>query len=176
MKNYLFGLCILGLTNLAFCQNDIAMSYPSVGNTYDMYFNDSAISKSAIKNYVYLNETSSVNLASRIEQFHKIVANYDVKTESCYVANKKAKYKVDFKETFNKITATFDENGTILSTKEVYTNVRLPIALSQSISKSYPNWTIDHVECHILYDGDNSSPTYKVRLKNGSQHKNIAFL
>jgi hypothetical protein len=113
-------------------------------------------------------------MSKRIEAFQNLTANYNIKTNPVYTSNKPATYTVVFKEDNNQIINLYNHNGEILSSEQSFSDIKLPYALSSTITKKHPGWSIHKVTCKIAYTkGQAADIVYKVTLKNNGQTKTL---
>ena len=172
MKNCVFGLLILGLTNLMYSQNNIA-SVDIHTDTYDTYTK----SKKTIKNLNYISAFEKEDFALNIKKLHSIVSNYDITSESIYAPKPSYRYTVIFKEGRNSIIAQYNHEGTLISSDEKFVAISLPLAISAKISKEYPGWEFNKTSCVIKYSQNKEAlTTYKVMLKKGNKNKSIKMV
>jgi hypothetical protein len=165
MKNLVCALVVLALTNLTFSQNDLAVAKVN---------NKSVTVKKATINSNFMRSLASADMSKRIETFQNLTANYNIKTNPVYTSNKPATYTVVFKEDNNQITNLYDHNGEILSSEQSFSDIKLPYALSSTITKEHPGWSIHKVTCKIAYTkGQAADIVYKVTLKNNGQTKTL---
>tara|TARA_R110002126_G_scaffold15928_2_gene64540 strand:- start:1024 stop:1551 length:528 start_codon:yes stop_codon:yes gene_type:complete len=166
MKKFLFGLFILGLTNLTFSQQ---LAVVLTSNSYV------PVKRSkTIKNSDFISAFSKEDMSSRIQKFQKIVANYDLRSKSIFEASDPSTYEVVFKEGSNKIVTVYNQEGNILSSKGEFENIRLPYVISKDLSKKYPGWEFNKIQCSINYSENGSTNIiYKVLLKNGRNKKTV---
>ena len=165
MKKFLFGLFILGLTNLTFSQQLAVLTSNS----------DAPVKRSkTVKNSDFISAFTKEDMPSRIQKFQKITANYDVTSKPIFEASDPSTYEVVFKEGSNKIVTVYNQEGNILSSEGEFENIRLPYAISKDLSKKYPGWEFNKIHCSINYsENGTTNITYKVRLKNGSNKKTV---
>lgn len=169
MKNLVVGLLILGLTSLAFSQNEIAQLDVNSEIEFET-------SKRAPVNLSFINSFATIDISKRILSFQKVAANYDIKANSLYTPSKPSTYTVNFKEANNKIVNLYNHNGEILSSNQSYSEIRLPYAISSKIALEHAGWLINDIKCVISYTkGKDVDIVYKVKIKNGNQSKTLKF-
>lgn len=172
MKTCLFGLLFLGLTNLSFAQDELAMETSQ--------FNVEKMSPRTItipnENYLNIELEAEQPLALSIKTLQKVAADFDVTKDPVYSANKTMTYTVNFRSNDNRITAVYDTDGIILNSEEYYEDVRLPVKISNQLAKDYPGWAFHNSTCKVSYDHDNGSEiTYTIDLKKENKHKSISL-
>lgn len=172
MKNCVFGLFILGLTNLMYAQNNIA----SADIHTDIYYTYTK-SKKIIKNLNYISAFEKEDFAMNIKKLHSIVSNYDITSESIYAPKPSYRYTVIFKEGRNSIIAQYNHEGTLISSDEKFVGISLPLAISTKISKEYPGWEFNKTSCVIKYSQNNKVlTTYKILIKKGNKTKSVKLV
>lgn len=172
MKTCLLGLLFLGLTNLSFTQNDIAMETTALP---DKDYTPRAVT---IQNEDYLNLEliTAQPLAVGIKKLQTMAANFDVTSEPVYSKNQSITYTVNFKSSENYITAIYDANSIIISSKEYYEDVRIPLKISQQLAKDYPGWAFLHSSCKVNYDQSHgASMTYEISIEKENKSKSITL-
>ena len=167
MKTAILSLFLLGFTSLSFTQNELAM----VKHT------NKSLKKNKIEK-TSMDYTTVINasfVSERIQKLHRLVNNYNIKTNPIYTPETPSTYSVNFTEGRNKITAEYDHNGKVVKSYEVFNQVRLPYAISQDLAKSYPGWEFSKVQCQINYVNNTSEVLYKVVLKLDRQKKTVTL-
>ena len=120
----------------------------------------------------YKNSINTNMLAERALKLRTIVANYDISDSEIYKVKEKSLYTVNFKEDQNRIEAKYDTDGNIISCKEIYKNVRLPLQLSQDLIKKNEGYSIGNVICKIRYNAQKEQTiNYKVELLSPTDRK-----
>lgn len=125
------------------------------------------------KNYNYLNAFKKDLNSSIVKDWKQRLANYNLKSNSIFDDSEKATYNISFKGNQANIEATFSNNGEILSTKERYLNIKLPLALRQKIALAYPGYAfIKNSYCftYSIHQGI-SKQCYTIKISNGKQRK-----
>lgn len=72
------------------------------------------------------------------------------------------------------LSATYNENGKLMTVVENYKNVKLPNDVIYSVYKSFPGWEI--VNDQYLYtqkEGDVQKKQYRLKIKKGTQTKKL---
>lgn len=167
MKTAILGLLFLGFTSLSFSQNDLALVQHS-----SKAFKSSKVEKASLAYSMVMNETF---LSERIQKLHRVVSNYDIKSNAIYESKMPSTYSVNFTEGRNKITAIYDHNGQVIESSEIFNEVRLPYVISSELAKAYPGWEFSKVQCQINYANQNSEVIYKVVLKLNRQKKTVTL-
>jgi len=129
-----------------------------------------------INNIKYISEVVSHNESSEIKKLQDIAAYYNIENADTFDANKKLTYDVVFTRTNCKIEATYNSEGEILKSTEVYSNMRLPMSLVKLILKEHNTWYISDNVQKVYYSS--KSGTYKVyelEIKKDNKVKNLKF-
>ncbi|MCK0189147.1 hypothetical protein [Arenibacter sp. F20364] len=172
MKTYFLALIFLGANALTYSQDAITYAHfraprpvsPSVVNTTLTNTVNAKFMKVLRKDYMPM----------RAKALQKLVANYDISKASVFMPKQNSTYKVVMKEKKDASTTVYSYNGIILKSEQTFKSIRLPYNLSSKVIKEHPGWAIDQVDCQILYEvNENPLITYKVRLKQGKDTKNL---
>ena len=169
MKTFIFGLVFLGFTNLTAAQEVIA----SVN-----YDNSSFKSEltTPVKNSEYLSNFDTKNVSEVISDFQKYVANYDLANAKVYTSEDPSIYHISFSEGNNRVEATYNQEGALISCIEKYENVRLPLTISSKIARQYPDWEFNKVHCTIKYvKNSDAIIAYEVAIKKDSKRKTVKY-
>lgn len=168
MKKCIFGLCILGLTNLIYAQNELAMT------TTHLSENSSTTSKVTNEKYLNFGHATNQQLAASIKKLQKVAADYDITKERVYSNNKSITYDVVIEANGNYIKAVYDYKGIIISSEEYYEDIKVPFDLGCRLAKEYPGWSFDKNNCRISYSEQGEATfTYNLKLKRGNTSKSI---
>ena len=156
MKKLFLGLFIFGLTTQV--------------NSQTIELPETVISV----NYKYLDAVDAVNAdetPARVKRLEEKVLNYKNVELSKLYDDEYDTYRVSFYVPEGRIIAAIDKSGKIIRTIEKYNNVRLPLVVTQSIGKRFPNWAIIEDVYLINYHckKDSIKQQYKVKLKNEDQ-------
>lgn len=164
MKTCILGLLLLGLTNLTFSQNEMAVN--------DVNSNIQLTSLKMNTNTLISNQSSK-----RITAFQNEVSKYDITSKSIYTPKNPSNYTVVFKEAQNVITNIYNHDGEVISSEQTFKAIRLPNNISISILKEYPNWSIKAVNCVITYEKSKDvKKLYKIKISNGTKSKTIKVI
>jgi len=170
MKNYVMVFLFVGLTNQMIAQPNEMIAYtPSNEEVY-------ATTKTTLHSE-YLKTVTKQDFAVKIQTLQNAVANYDIKSSDVYQPNSEGTYTVNFDEGNNRITAIYDKNGQLVSCEENYNGIKLPYELASKLTKEYPNYGIEKVNCKIRYTNNKqeSNIVYKVVLNNGNKSKKMTI-
>ncbi|MBD0831988.1 hypothetical protein [Aestuariibaculum sediminum] len=167
MKTYLIGLTLFGFFSITHGQISIAAVPVNIAES-------KVVSKKAVPvNQFYLNAFDTEVTSKKVEKLQRIIANYDIKKSSAYIASKPSTYNVKFKEGLNVIEATYNQNGIIIQSTEIYKDVRLPYVLNNRLGKKYPGWAFNKVICTRIFNKEENKTKvfYKVVMKKENQKK-----
>lgn len=124
-------------------------------------------------NYKYLNSVDDKETPVLVKQLQQHVAAFDVKTAEFY-EDEYDTYFVSFYIPEGKILAAYDKDGKLLRTAEKFSNVKVPSAVSQSVMKKFPGWTIaKDVYLVSFYDPDGVNKKYKITLEKGNKRMKV---
>ena len=183
MKNLLIGLLVLGLTNLGFSQHsqvEFLKSQMEDSNTIALnaYATTPSFNKDVSTNFKdasymdILKEEATSNHVSRLEDQ---VSSFDLMASPEYDENKKY-FKVIFKANKGSVVAVFDKNGEILTTKERYENIKLPVPVRNSLYKEFPNCNVEKIKYLLDYEkGKDVKKVYKIKIKKDNLTKHLKF-
>ncbi|MBC8757645.1 nicotinate-nucleotide adenylyltransferase [Kordia sp. YSTF-M3] len=153
MKNLILFLLVCGLTTPAFAQIielDEVVIFP-------------------VK-YKYLFEVVDGDIDENVKKLQMKLANFDVTKEE-YYNDEYNEYHVSFYIPKGYALASYDRNGKLIKTIERYKNVKLPSAVSEALTKRFPNWSVDKDIYKVVYSEEkwDSKKIYKLKLTNGKE-------
>lgn len=163
MKSFVIVLIFLGMTSLSYSQDkkggDGLMKAEELPEV---------VIKTAGKDFsVYLPDKNPDENVRRLqEQFvaYDLGKNYEGFEE----------YLVTMETSKGFLSATYNENGKLISVVENYKNVKLPTAVIYSVYKAYPGWSI--VNDKFLYtqeDGDIIKKQYNLKIKKNKETRKL---
>lgn len=121
-------------------------------------------------NYKYLNLVDSKDTPEPIKVLHQEVADFEVKDLN-YSEDYYESYRVLFEIPLGRILATYDTDSKLLRTSESFKNVKLPLLVSKSIAKKYPDWYQAEDVYIINYYVDNTiKKVYRIYLIKDERH------
>ncbi|SDW86437.1 phage tail protein [Flavobacterium degerlachei] len=166
MKYYVIFLLALGLTNISYSQ-DIKDTDSKNGNI-SMENLPAVVIKSAGTDFsVYLPDR---NADPKVRKLEDSFIAYDLgKNYEGFET-----YLVFMEIKGGSLSATYNENGKLLSVVENYKNVKLPGDVVFSIYKKFPGWEI--VNDKYLYtqkEGDVLKKQYNLKIKKGKETKKL---
>ena len=129
-----------------------------------------------VKNIKYVDEVVSNVESNKIGKIQTMIANYNLENLDIYDSSEKSKYDVVFNETQCKIKVTYNSDGKILYSDEIYSNMRLPMSLVNVIINQYNNWSIINNEQQISYDlKKGTKKVYKVTITKDKELKTLIY-
>lgn len=123
--------------------------------------------------YKYLVAADNRNLAQPIKLLENQAASYDIKKADFYEDDYET-YYITFYLPTGYVLATYDKDGKLLRTAERYKNVLLPKAVAQTLSKTYPGWSIPKDVYLVTYENEKgATKVWKVLLKQGDNRLKV---
>lgn len=168
---YIFSLNVLiaQQSDLAFLDSNIIETESFTTNIYK-----TDLTKT---NSAYLKENETVQFSSIIKQWRDQLVNYNLKDTSVFNNSEKGIYHVVFKNKQVDITVNYNYNGEILSTKETYKNIKIPLELRIKISKVYPEYSFIKNAYHLTYSYKNGieKQYYRIQIGNGNEKRTLKY-
>jgi hypothetical protein len=166
MKTYVIALLVLGLTNISYSQDK--MGTDSRNGNMSMEELPAVVIKSAGEDFsVYLPDR---NTDPKVRKLEDSFIAYDLgKNYEGYET-----YLVVMQIKGGSLSATYNENGKLISVVENYKDVKLPGDVIYSIYKKFPGWQI--VNDKYLYtqkEGDILKKQYNLKIKKGKETKRL---
>jgi len=164
MKKLVVGITVLGLCNLGFSQNTIE-AVPRVE------LNNVTVSPS---NLQYLHSVRDKNTSSVVRDLQEKVAVYDVAKNAKFDNKMKQYFEVVFKATNGSIKAQYNRDGKIISARENFKNVVLPLEVRKMAFESNDGWKMSGNKYVSFYLNDDlATKVYKIKLTNQNLRKNV---
>jgi len=162
MKQLVIGIICFGLATLSFAQSTDGMD--------EVRLTDVVVTP---LNLTYLNKVQDDNTPRPVIKLENKVARFNVKESPVFEEGFDA-YEVIFKQTNGSIIATYDQNGSIISTLERYDQITMPYNVRNSLHKQYPDWFI-HSDVYLVsyYDNKEINKVYKVQIRKDNMKKNL---
>ncbi|WP_298533648.1 hypothetical protein [uncultured Algibacter sp.] len=175
MKTLLFTIVSAFIINTAYAQqNDLAYLNSNELETYK----PSIIKKNVIKTNTnhYYKTIFNNNTSKHVANLEKEILNYKIKNEAIYNATEAASYQVKFKRKNARALVTYSNSGEILSSNEIYHNIKVPYEISVSIAKSFPGWALEKSTLKIAYDHTKTlKKVYMIVIRKDGLNKHIEF-
>ncbi|MCF1192695.1 hypothetical protein LRR18_13950 [Mangrovimonas sp. AS39] len=130
-------------------------------------------SRTSVLHATYLKKTKEINMSKHIQNLRKYVSNYDYrKNENFDVLSQTSEVKFQSEKGY--ILVTYDVNGKIIKTEEVFKDVKIPLRVRQTVFYVYPGWILTKVKYHSQYMENQPNTTfYKVEIQKGDETKSI---
>lgn len=167
---------VITLTSLNAQQNDLAFQDLSTIEFEDPIKLKREVSTKR-KNSIYL-ETKAANQESKTVNYWKQkIAAFDLKNTTVYYNSEKATYRIKFKNQQVKIVTVYDNNGGILASKEMFSNIKIPHKLRILISKENPGWSFAKNTYYVAYNKEQGieKQQYKIQIRQGNTKKTLKF-
>ena len=166
MKTYVIALLVLALTTISYSQDKKDTAYKN--GTISMENLPAVVIKSAGDDFsVYLPDR---NADPKVRKLEDSFIAYDLGTN--YEGYET--YLVVMEIKGGSLSATYNENGKLISVVENYKNVKLPGDVIYSIYQKFPGWEI--VNDKYLYtqkEGDILKKQYNLKIKKGKKTKKL---
>jgi hypothetical protein len=166
MKTYVIALLALGLTTISYSQDK--MDSVLKNGQIDTEQLPAVVIKSAGEDFsVYLPDRNSDPMVRKLEDnfiAYDLGKNYEGFDT----------YLVLMQIKGGSLSATYNENGKLISVVEKYKNIKLPGDVIYSIYKRFPGWKI--VNDKYLYsqkEGDILKKQYNLKIKKGKKTKRL---
>jgi len=158
MKKLFIALIIMGLTTVGFAQEKrVTLEEVEILGV----------------NYKYLDALGDEDVARPVKLLERKVATFDLKSLDGY-EDEEQDYYVYFKIPQGKILAIYDDEGVIMRTSEKFTDIRLPLAVSNAIVAKYPGWTITGDIYRVSYIKNKTiKKTYKLFISKDGEHTRV---
>jgi len=160
MKSLFLSFLAFGLSSILYAQN------PDSKTT-----NDTGI----VQNLPYLQQVKVNDSPVIVMKLEHIAAQYNIKEAPIYKEKSQVTYDVIFEESNGKIIATYNKSGEIVSSIEEYKNLKLPLQVSATISKTYPGWSFISNIHKIVYTKNKAKKMYTIQIKNNNLTKELKF-
>lgn len=169
-------VCVFTLNGMTAQENDLALldlkSIETKSNKQHVNY-----TTSVRPNFTYLKALPSNQSSNIVETWRQRLAHYNLKNTSVFDDSEKATYRVAIKNKQVHIVADYDSNNRILSTKETYKNINIPLKLRGKIVKAYPGWSFTKSTYHLNYSFKKGidNQYYHIQISNGKGKKTLRF-
>ncbi|NNF19906.1 MAG: hypothetical protein HKN61_09005 [Flavobacteriaceae bacterium] len=165
MKTTVYGLYLLGLTNLMFAQET-----PSIGAKLPIGAVELAGVTVKPLNLTYVNAVQDDHTPEQVKALENEAARYNIRESEVFNHDFEA-YEVVFEQSNGSIIATYDQKGKIISSLERFKNVALPYHIRNAVYNKYPGWSIARDIYLVTYYVDTPviEKFYRLQLKNGNK-------
>ncbi|OIQ27546.1 MAG: hypothetical protein BM564_12295 [Bacteroidetes bacterium MedPE-SWsnd-G2] len=131
---------------------------------------------STLSNTAYLDFSTTKNTPAKVLQLRKLAANYNIKNLTEYNEIDPSSYLVRFNVEDNLLEVTYNQHGDIISSYELYKNVKLPNQLTEELNDKYPGWSINQTKLEYEYKGkDDVEKTYIIKVTHNNKRKLVKF-
>lgn len=163
MKNVLVGLLFTGLTSLSYAQGpNFSSEVSAPGGVSTALFNTD-----------YLKKVQDKVVPTHVLWLEQAASQWDVVNQARF-DGRKSPFRATFKSKGDYVIATFDHQGSILTTEERYRNVALPAQFRNVILKENTGWSIVKTTYTVLYSKDlGAKKVYKVKIGKGNARKTV---
>ena len=127
-------------------------------------------------NYKYLNALGNEDVAHPVKLLEQKVATFDLKSLAIYEDGEDKDYYVTFNIPQGRILAAYDNKGEIIYTAEKFTDIRLPLVVSNAIVEKYPGWKITGDIYMVKYRENSNSKikkTYKLFIEKNEKFTRV---
>jgi hypothetical protein len=123
-------------------------------------------------NSEYLEEVQDYGTPRQVKQLEKVVTLLDLTKFPQFESRQGTFFNVTFKSQLGHITASYDEQGKVLSATEQFTNFALPYEVGVAIVREYPQWEITKSIYKVKYTkGQEPKKYFKVQISNDNEVK-----
>ncbi len=163
MKKLLFGMFVLGLTNLVYPQN-------AFDGTEIVKLENITVSPI---NTDYWTEVKEGTVSERVLKLENMAARFDLRRSKFY-QGAGPEYRVTFRQPNGKILATYDDQGKMLHSYERFTDIAIPITIRNRVYLMHPGWKMAGNSYVVsYYKNKEAEKRYKVRLEKGNLKKEV---
>ncbi|WP_422082648.1 hypothetical protein [Ulvibacterium sp.] len=135
-----------------------------------------SINAKTIRNNDYLKKNSQNEQPLEIVDIQREAANFNLTSLAIYNKGEKSTYDVVIKSLHSTLYVKYDHLGNIISSTERHKNLKIPIKLSQTITREYPGWGFTKSNFYVKYrNGKPLKGKYYVLIRKGKKSKSIQF-
>ena len=165
MRKLMIGMFFLGLTSLAYGQQEdaVAQEVELAGVTVTAINSD------------YLQAVQDHQTPAAARALESMAANFNLKESRAYNRIDNA-FEITFRNNQGSIYAVYDKNGDMLSAFENIRNVSPPQSIRKQIHQENPGWTIAKSKYQVTYvKGKDAVRKYKAQLRSGKKKMNLKY-
>ncbi len=119
-------------------------------------------------NYVYLHKVQNHLTPNHVRYLENVVSYWDVTGMEKFEKLRDQPFELTFKSSHGSITASYDNEGKILSAVERFRDIALPNNLSILIAKEYPKWAISKSRYSLKYTRTHDPiKRFRVQIRKG---------
>lgn len=165
MRKLMIGMFFLGLTSLAYGQQEDA-----VAQEVEL----AEVTVTAI-NSDYLLAVQDHQTPAAARALESMAANFNLKESDAYNRIDTA-FEISFRNDQGSIYAVYDRDGDMISAFENIKNVSPPQGLRKQICEENPGWTITKSRYQVTYfKGEDAVRKYKAQLRKGKKKMNLKY-
>lgn len=163
MKKLSFILILAGTISIANAQETFA----------SLDENSSENKKATVLNEAYLAAVQEKAAPRDAKYLEGIVSQWDA-TKSTKFDSRRDPFKVMFNSNRGNVEVIFDRDGQVMSSKETYNKVSLPLQLKKVVYHRYTDWKVIDTKYKVSYEKDQDvSRTYFITLEKDGNEKRI---
>ncbi|MGS0528073.1 hypothetical protein ACU8V7_25620 [Zobellia nedashkovskayae] len=163
MKKLIIGVLILGFASLANAQNAF----------YQPREFTPILEEEPAVNSDYQNLVKEGTIAPKVLKLQDVVANFKLEESKLFRGDKRT-YEVIFRKANGRVYATFNGDGKILYSREIYTNAIFPVLVRNTIYREYPGWYALSNQYMVSYSVDlGVKKVYRVKIGKGQLQKTL---
>ena len=127
-------------------------------------------------NVDYLEKNRFKQSSLEVRNLQNEIATFNLKESSVYDDTEEATYQIVFNKQYSKAIVTYNNNGEILASEEIFKNIKIPLSLRVKISKENPGWSFKRNLLTIIYNNDaRIKKAYRVTITDGKRDKSLKF-
>jgi len=163
MKKAILGLLLAGFTFQSYAQNDVLFEAKLKKEEVPV-----AIIESVEEDFPgFIVEEFTAIPVEFIEE--DIIINRNIKSKSDYDS-----YQITLSNSNEKLIATYNKEGKLISEVSHGKNVKLPQSVIKSVAKAFPKWSfIEDTYKMVSYNNGKKNERYKVIIKKANEMKKV---
>ncbi|MDU8885602.1 hypothetical protein RXV94_05485 [Yeosuana sp. MJ-SS3] len=166
---FLTFISLISLLNLQ--AQELAMA--NLTSNLDSFIGNRNLTKS---NSTYFFAVNNFELPKVVKELQADARNYNIKEAKVYESSEPAVYNVKLKKGKHTLNLTYNNNGQILNSKEVYKNIALPVNLRVKLSKKFPDWIFSKTKLTISFNHNNETQLiYNITLQKNNDIKELTI-
>ncbi|TNJ42925.1 hypothetical protein KFZ70_16155 [Tamlana fucoidanivorans] len=173
MKHILITLCFatVWITN---AQNH-AIAHVSTSEHIDLLKTKAKRTTAHHSNH-YFYSIASVNSSKPVKQLQNKIIDFNIRTTHVFDNSEEATYDIRFKNSNGIALVTYNNEGILIASKEVYKNISTPLPIRKLISQAYPLWNIKSTLYTVRYNKHQpSAKCFTAVVTKGDLKKTISF-
>ena len=122
-----------------------------------------------------MNEVQSPATPKAVREYQNMASEYDV-TKSYQFDGRNSPFTLVFRTEKGTITANYDANGEVISSKEQFRNVAPPTDMVKKVLSEYDGWKLVKSNYYVSYNKNKSTVAYHtLQITNGKKKKSISM-